>query len=217
MKHLTKFFKKKELSYEPFGDEEGKRPPMFTMEMVFTFTFLTVSLIMVCGGYYHCTAYYETTYLSCVHDHCNLELTRNGGGEFIQYDFEKSALVSAYVCRMKKGEVINVAGMTTKKKRGLTYSYCLKAHLPDENGDASAVMELPLTVYDTGKRKARTTSEDISDYIKNKSHDSELLIEDSKSVSALGIILIIFGILMGGLTVLLGEFSNPDLKRKKSR
>ena len=86
---------------------------MFTIEMLFTFAFMAVSTMMIFGGWYHCSSNYESTHLSCVHDHCNLELTRNGA-DFIQYDFEKSAIVSAYVCRMKKGSHLAIRFQTLR-------------------------------------------------------------------------------------------------------
>ena len=100
--------------------------------------------------------------------------------------------------------------MPRKQVRKLGYSYSVNVKLDDDGNEAKHVMS-----YGTlGRRRARERVDEINEYA-TKRRSTKLDVKETSGVSAVGILLIIYGAFSLIFCLILGQFAEPPPPRKR--
>ena len=130
--------------------------------------------------------------------------------ERVTHEFLGSDLVRAELIRVRRGRAVNVKHMRRKQVRKLGYSYQLVVRLDDQGNEARHVMS-----YGTiGRGKARERVDEVGEYA-TKKRSTALDVKESSGVSAVGILLIIYGAFSLIFCLILGQFAEPPPPRKR--
>ena len=119
-------------------------------------------------------------------------------------------LLRAEAVRVRRGRAVNVKHMRRKQVRKLGYSYQLVVRLDEGGDDAKYVMS-----YGTlGRGRARERTDEVAEYTARR-RATALDVRESSGVSAVGILLIIYGAFSLIFCLILGQFSEPPPPRKR--
>lgn len=130
--------------------------------------------------------------------------------ERVKHSFAGADLVRVEQIRVRRGRAVNVKHMRRKQVRKLGYSYALVVKLDDDGNEAKHVM----SYGDLGKRRARERFDEVSEYVV-KRRSSMLDVKETSGVSAVGILLIIYGAFSLIFCLILGQFAEPPPPRKR--
>lgn len=131
--------------------------------------------------------------------------------ERVTHTFTGADLVRVEQVRVRRGRAVNVKHMRRKQVRKLGFSYALIVKLDDDGNEAKHVM----SYGDLGKRRARERFDEVAEYVV-KRRSTALDVKETSGVSAVGILLIIYGAFSLIFCLILGQFAEPPPPRKRT-
>ena len=145
----------------------------------------------------------------CDADACQLNV-RGDGIKPYNLKLDKGHIIGAKPVRLKAGEIVDIGNMRRKQVRKLGYSFQLVVRLDDDGREARHVM----SYGSVGRSDAKQRVSEIQEYVTNNDV-SGLDVYESSGVSAVGILLVIYGAFSLIFCLILGQFSEPPPPRKR--
>jgi hypothetical protein len=164
----------------------------------------------ICSTVRHSRNYADISAFSCDESLCSIMYQNSTNVETIF--FPRVELKNADVVRHDGKEVIDITGMKRKKANKVGYTVQLKLMRPPEEGSRLKIPE-NILVYggDMGRGTSRTNVKKVSQYI---DRDTDALdIRSGSGWTSFGIICLLLGFFSFIVSVLAGQFSDPEPKR----
>mmetsp|Transcript_21060 Transcript_21060/g.62861 ORF Transcript_21060/g.62861 Transcript_21060/m.62861 type:complete len:214 (+) Transcript_21060:260-901(+) len=187
------------------------RAPRVSCATAGTWIWLLISLSVVGLGVKLLGTPTDLRHLTCtgLDDLCELVVDTEDDDRVV-HTFLGRDLIRAEPIRVRRGRAVNVKHMRRKQVRKLGYAYQLVVRLDDAGGEAKHVMS-----YGTlGRGRARERVDEIAEYT-TKRRSTALDVRESSGVSAVGILLIIYGAFSLIFCLILGQFKEPPPPRKR--
>lgn len=161
-------------------------------------------------GFRHSRLYADRAELTCDKAMCTLYSQNSTGNSVIE--FARGDLKAAHVVRHDGTGIIDVSSMKRKEANKIGYTIQLKVNYSPEPGSRLKVPRF-YTFYEgnMGRSTARGHSKTIGSYIDNESHS--ISVSGGSGWSSLGIVSVIVGVLSFFLSLLFGQFSDPEPRR----
>jgi hypothetical protein len=166
-------------------------------------------------GFRHSSKYADRSELSCDKAMCKLYSQNNTGSSF--FEFARGDLKAAEVVRHDGTGIIDVSTLKRKAANKVGYTIQLKVNYSPESGSRLKVPRF-YTLYDgnMGRSSARSGSKTIGKYIDNEQHT--VTVSGGSGWTSLGIVSVIVGIISFVLSLIIGQFSDPEPRRlRKAR
>ena len=198
-------------------DNGIKNQNVVNNQVVFTLIWLCVSVVAVIWGCFNC---YNNAYsykMSCNKEMCTFTypaakdwLPSSGNAPFV---LKRSDMKFIETTNVKDdGEVVNTDGMRNVDQGKLGMSVSIKYNQMDASGDES-IQTLIFPPMNIGRRKARGVSRKIKDYVQERL--DKVSSQHGQSVTAVGILCVIFGSVSVLLSFVLGTWKDEKIKKMR--
>jgi hypothetical protein len=128
----------------------------------------------------------------------------------IVHTFPGKDLINVEAIRVRRGRAINSKNMRRKQVRKLGYSFQLVVKLDEDGREARHVM----SYGSVGRSDARQRVSEVQEYV-TRGEEGPLDVYESSGVSAVGILLVIYGAFSLIFCLILGQFAEPPPPRKR--
>jgi len=168
---------------------------------------LVVSLVVVLLGISYLRKPTDLRHMSCTgaEGSCSYIIDTVDDGREV---FKDLTMVKAEAVRVRRGRAVEIKNMRRKSARKLGYSYQLIAR--DAN---DKVHKFVMSYGSIGRSTSKEEVDKVMAYVKGTDETLESL--QSSGVSAVGILLVIYGGFSLLFSLILGQFSEPPEPRKR--
>ena len=177
-----------------------------------SWAWLVISLAVIVWGIRFLSQPTDLRHLKCPNDRedlCEL-IVLTEDEDRVVHTFPGKDLLRAEAIRVRRGRAVNSKNMRRKQVRKLGYSFQLVVRLDDDGREARHVM----SYGSVGRSDAKQRVSEIQEYVTN-TDVSGLDVYESSGVSAVGILLVIYGAFSLIFCLILGQFSEPPPPRKR--
>ena len=177
-----------------------------------SWAWLVISLAVIVWGIRFLSQPTDLRHLKCPRDRedlCELVVLTEDEDRVV-HTFPGKDLLRAEAIRVRRGRAVNPKNMRRKQVRKLGYSFQLVVRLDDDGREARHVM----SYGSVGRSDAKQRVSEIQEYVTNIDVQS-LDVYESSGVSAVGILLVIYGAFSLIFCLILGQFSEPPPRKRR--
>ena len=166
----------------------------------------------------HCRAYRYNYSFDCGVELCSYVPSIEDNERFVPLSFSRSELVGAELVRLHEGKVIMPEDMAKQKSGKFGYTVSIKYKEQAEGiSRMKTTKKLTFTPHDLGRREAKSLETKVNNALKKDKRTDNVSVVNSKSITVIGLLSIIFGIfslIFASLFGVWAEASPRQLKKK---
>ncbi|CAM9281012.1 unnamed protein product [Ascophyllum nodosum] len=186
-----------------------------TVSSMLSFLWLLLGLLLIGGGYLHCSRHREESRLHCVEDVCTFSRDWTRGRSVEEYQFLRESLTTATVGYLdKNGDVIEgkrTSRVSRREKRSMAQTYTVTWR----DAESGASTKRSMTQFGLGRRVPKEKVSKIMQYVKKQV--DELDVREGRWITGVGIVCYAFGgILIVMRFALAPIFMEPPSRRDLS-
>lgn len=170
------------------------------------------SIFLFYYGFRHSSQYADRAELTCDKAMCRLYTQNSTDSSTVE--FARGDLKAAEVVRHDGTGIVDVSTMKRKAANKVGYTVQLKVNYSPEAGSRLKVPRF-YTLYEgnMGRSTARSGSKSIGSYIDSESQS--VSVSGGSGWTSLGIVSVVVGVLSFFLSIMFGQFSDPEPRRMR--